>query len=123
MTISLVGDLKNARTAHSLAKVLSLYKVRLILVSPEVLQLPDDVKNWLKRKNIEYIEVTELSKALPESDILYITRIQKERFENQEVYEKYKNVYLLTTDMIKLFKPRMTIMHPLPRVTEISRDL
>lgn len=121
-TIVLCGDLKFGRTVHSLIKALSRYENnRFILISPKELKLPDYIKkDVLDKNNIEYIEIESLEEGIKNSDILYMTRIQKERFENQDEYERLKDVYILNEEKMKLAKMDTIVMHPLPRVNEID---
>ncbi len=122
MTVGLCGDLKFGRTVHSLINALSRYGgVKFVLISPEELKLPSYVKNdVLKKKNIPYTQTTDLLEAMPELDILYMTRVQRERFFNEEDYVRLKDSYILTPDKLRTAKKDMIVMHPLPRVNEIS---
>ncbi|MFN3741765.1 MAG: aspartate carbamoyltransferase [Anaerolineales bacterium] len=120
LTITMLGDLKYGRTVHSLARLLSLYKVKLHYVSPEILRMPLEIVEELRKKGIEQSEHTSLEEVLPESDVLYVTRVQKERFEDPAVYESVKDAYILTPQVMKAAKQRMIVMHPFPRVYEIS---
>ncbi|MBO7397724.1 MAG: aspartate carbamoyltransferase [Clostridia bacterium] len=122
MTVGLCGDLKFGRTVHSLINALSRYEgVKFVLISPEELKLPSYVKNdVLKKKNIPYTQTTDLLEAMPELDILYMTRVQRERFFNEEDYVRLKDSYILTPDKLRTAKQDMIVMHPLPRVNEIS---
>ena len=122
MTIGLCGDLKFGRTVHSLIEAMSRYQgIKFVLISPDELKLPNYVKQeTLDRKGIEYVETTNLVEAMPELDILYMTRVQRERFFNEEDYIRLKDSYILTPEKLVTAKPDMTIMHPLPRVNEIS---
>ena len=122
MTVGLCGDLKYGRTVHSLINALSRYEgVKFVLISPEELKLPSYVKNdVLKKKNIPYTQTTDLLEAMPELDILYMTRVQRERFFNEEDYVRLKDSYILTPDKLRTAKRDMIVMHPLPRVNEIS---
>ena len=122
MTVGLCGDLKFGRTVHSLINALSRYEgVKFVLISPEELKLPSYVKNdVLKKKNIPYTQTTDLLEAMPELDILYMTRVQRERFFNEEDYVRLKDSYILTPDKLRTAKRDMIVMHPLPRVNEIS---
>ena len=122
MTIGLCGDLKFGRTVHSLIKSLCRYPgIRFVLISPEELRVPDYViTEALKPNNIEYVEMTSLEEAMPQLDILYMTRVQRERFFNEEDYIRLKDTYILTADKMKLAKPDMAVLHPLPRVNEIA---
>lgn len=122
LTIGLCGDLKFGRTVHSLINAMSRYRdIRFILVSPEELKLPSYVKNeTLKKYGLPYVQTTDLLEHLPEMDVLYMTRVQRERFFNEEDYLRLKDTYVLTPDKLKTAKPDLCIMHPLPRVNEIS---
>lgn len=125
LTIGLCGDLKFGRTVHSLIEAMSRYpRVKFVLISPEELKLPSFVKNeYIKDKHIPYIQSTSLDEVIGELDILYMTRVQKERFFNEEDYLRLKDSYILTTDKMKLAKDDMIVMHPLPRVNEISTSV
>ena len=122
LTVGLCGDLKFGRTVHSLITALSRYTgIRFVLISPAELTLPEYVKSEvLDRRGIEYVETTSLDESLPELDILYMTRVQRERFFNEQDYIRLKDSYILTVDKLSLAKPDLCIMHPLPRVNEIS---
>lgn len=122
LTIGFCGDLKFGRTVHSLINAMSRYPdVRVILISPEELKLPGYVKKEvLDKNNIPYIETRDLLEYMPELDILYMTRVQRERFFNEEDYLRLKDSYILTPDKLKTAKDNLSILHPLPRVNEIS---
>ena len=122
LTIGLCGDLKFGRTVHSLIKSLSRYpNIRFILISPEELRVPDYViREVLEPKNIPFEEVTSLEDVMPQLDVLYMTRVQKERFFNEEDYIRLKDSYFLTEEKMKLAKEKMAVLHPLPRVNEIT---
>ena len=122
LTIGLCGDLKFGRTVHSLIEAMARYEnVRFVLISPEELKLPSYImENVLKAHNIPYVQTTDLEGALPELDILYMTRVQRERFFNEEDYLRLKDSYILTPDKLQNAKADLSIMHPLPRVNEIS---
>ena len=122
LTIGLCGDLKFGRTVHSLILALSRYTgIRFVLISPKELAVPDYIKEEvLDKKKIPYTEVQSLDEAMPELDILYMTRIQRERFASEEEYLRLKDSYILTPKQLELAKPDMYILHPLPRVNEIS---
>ena len=122
LTIGLCGDLKFGRTVHSLVSAMSRYAgVRFVFISPEELQVPDYIKtDVLEPKGIAYQEVRSLEKAMPQLDILYMTRVQRERFFNEEDYVRLKDTYILTPDKLKNAKESLSILHPLPRVNEIS---
>ena len=121
-TIGLCGDLKFGRTVHSLIKSLSRYTgIRFILISPEELKVPDYViREVLQPKGLPYEEVSSLEEVMPQLDILYMTRVQKERFFNEEDYIRLKDSYILTEEKMKLAKEKMAVLHPLPRVNEIE---
>ena len=122
LTIGFCGDLKFGRTVHSLVAAMSRYTgVRFVFVSPEELKLPRYVKEqYIKSRNIPYIQSTSLDEVMPELDILYMTRVQRERFFNEEDYLRLKDSYILTPEKLKNAKPDLRILHPLPRVNEIS---
>ncbi len=122
LTVGLCGDLKFGRTVHSLINALSRYSgIKFILISPEELKLPSYVKrDAIKNKNIPYVQTTDLESVMPELDILYMTRVQRERFFNEEDYLRLKDSYILKPDKLKNAKADLSIMHPLPRVNEIS---
>ena len=122
LTIGVCGDLKFGRTVHSLIGAMSRYEnVRFVLISPDELKVPEYIKaDILDPKGIEYIESTSLEAVMPELDILYMTRVQRERFFNEADYIRLKDTYILTTDKLSNAKSDLCIMHPLPRVNEIS---
>lgn len=122
LTVGLCGDLKFGRTVHSLIEAMSRYTgVRFVLISPEELKLPSFVKQtYIKDQGIEYCQNTSLDEVIGDLDILYMTRVQKERFFNEEDYLRLKDTYILTADKMKLARKDMIVMHPLPRVNEIS---
>ena len=122
LTVGFCGDLKFGRTVHSLISALSRYKgIKIVLVSPEELKLPSYVKKEvLKKNNIEYVQTTDLESVMPELDILYMTRVQRERFFNEEDYLRLKDSYILTMDKLATAKQDLCILHPLPRVNEIA---
>jgi len=125
LTIGLCGDLKFGRTVHSLVAAMSRYKnIKFVLISPDELKLPSYVKNkYLKDNNIEYIQTGSLDDVMDQLDILYMTRVQKERFFNEEDYLRLKDSYILTADKMKNAKDDMIVMHPLPRVNEIAVEI
>lgn len=125
LTIGLCGDLKFGRTVHSLIKSLARYAgIRFVLISPEELRVPSYmIDEVLKPNNIPFEEVTDLEAVLPNLDILYMTRVQKERFFNEADYVRLKDSYILTEAKLKTAKPDMYVLHPLPRVNEISLDV
>ena len=122
LTIGCCGDLKYGRTVHSLISALARYKnVKVILIAPDELALPKYVKYEVLEKNgMEYVETTSLEVAMPELDVLYMTRIQRERFDSFDEYERLKDSFVLTAEKLQAAKPTMRVMHPLPRVNEIS---
>ncbi|MDO9128622.1 MAG: aspartate carbamoyltransferase [Anaerolineales bacterium] len=122
LTVTMLGDLKYGRTVHSLARLLSLYKVKLNYVSPEILRMPKEVMDEVGEKGIPQAEYGSLAKVLPETDVLYVTRVQKERFADPADYEKVKGAYVIDPEIMKAAKKEMIVMHPLPRVGEISVD-
>jgi len=122
MTVTMLGDLKYGRTVHSLARLLSLFEVKLNYVSPEILRMPKEVMDEVAEKSIPQAEFNSLEKVLPETDVLYVTRVQKERFEDPADYEKVKGAYVIDPAIMKAAKKDMIVMHPLPRVGEISVD-
>ena len=125
LTIGLCGDLKFGRTVHSLVAAMSRYpNVKFVLISPEELKLPSYVKNmYIKKNNIEYVQTASLEDVIGNLDILYMTRVQKERFFNEEDYLRLKDSYILTSDKMKLASENMIVMHPLPRVNEIATEI
>lgn len=125
LTIGFCGDLKFGRTVHSLVAAMSRYPgVKFVLISPDELKLPDYVKNkYIKEKDIPCVETTSLDDVIGDLDILYMTRVQKERFFNEEDYLRLKDSYILTADKMKNASDSMIVMHPLPRVNEISTDI
>ena len=124
MTIGLCGDLKFGRTVPSLSRALVRYEnVRFIFISPEELRVPDYITDMLKEKNIPYEEVIRLENVMPSLDILYMTRVQKERFFNEEDYVRLKDFYILDKTKMEYARPDMLILHPLPRVNEISVEI
>ncbi|MGM0379290.1 MAG: aspartate carbamoyltransferase [Bacillota bacterium] len=124
-TIALCGDLKYGRTVHSLIKTLARFNTKkFFLISPEKLRLPKQITESIKQKyDVEIEEISDLDQAMDKIDILYMTRIQKERFFNEEDYLKLKDSYILTNEKIETAKDDMIIMHPLPRVNEISKEI
>ena len=122
MTVGFCGDLKFGRTVHSLINALSRYEgIKVVLISPEELKLPSYVKkDVLKERGIPYVQTQDLEAVMPDLDILYMTRVQRERFFNEEDYLRLKDSYILTPDKLQNAKPDLSILHPLPRVNEIS---
>nr|CAD7402534.1 unnamed protein product [Timema cristinae] len=123
LTITMVGDLKHGRTVHSLARLLTLYNVQLRYVSPPELGIPMDVIQFVASKGIPQERFQSLEAALPETDVLYVTRIQRERFNSQEEYDKVCGLFIVTPQLMTRAKRKMVVMHPLPRVFEISPEL
>lgn len=125
LTIGFCGDLKFGRTVHSLIHALARYTgIKIVLIAPKELKLPDYVKRGvLDKNNMEYEETASLEEAMPKLDVLYMTRVQKERFFNEEDYERLKDSYILDAEKMKLGKKDMIVLHPLPRVNEIAVDV
>jgi aspartate carbamoyltransferase len=123
LTIALAGDLKNGRTVHSLVYLLARFDVRLLLVSPAQLRMPAIITEELLRQGVEASETEDLAAAMQESDVVYMTRIQKERFEDPAAYDRLRGAYVLDLATVEQAKPGITIMHPLPRVNEIKAEV
>lgn len=123
LSIGMLGDLKYGRTVHSLAIALSLFDCRLFFISPDSLAMPQDIKDDLRNKGITHTEHLKVEEVLSKLDILYATRIQKERFPDAAEYEKVKRAYVLTKELFTRAKPNLKILHPLPRINEISTDV
>ena len=123
LTITMLGDLKYGRTVHSLARLLSLYDVQLRYVAPEILAMPPTLMEELEAKRVPQASFTTLEPVLAETDVLYVTRVQKERFDDLEQYENVKGSYVIGPEAMKSAKEEMIVMHPLPRVGEISMEL
>jgi len=123
LTVTIAGDLKNSRTAHSLAWLLGKYGPRFYFVSPPEIGMPGDITSALRNDFIDVLETTDLVEAAKKSDVLYMTRIQKERFTDENLYNRLKGTYVVNTRLIEQSKPGITIMHPLPRVDEIDREV
>jgi len=123
LNVAFIGDLKYGRTVHSLTMALCNYNTTFHLVSPSELKLPSSVKINIKEKNLTYYQYTDMNEVIPKVDILYMTRIQKERFQDPMEYEKVKNSYILRNHMLDNAKSNLRIMHPLPRVNEITNDV
>lgn len=122
LTVTMLGDLKYGRTVHSLSRLLSLYNAKLNYVSPEILRMPSEIIGELDAKGVKQAEHQTLDSVLPETDVLYVTRVQRERFKSEDVYNSVKGAYVISRDVMKKAKPQMIVMHPLPRVNEISVD-
>jgi aspartate carbamoyltransferase catalytic subunit len=123
LNIAMVGDLKYGRTVHSLVQALSLFNTTFHFVSPESLKMPSSVKTWVKKAGLEYHQYTDFKEVIPKADILYMTRIQGERFPDPLEYEKVKNAYILDNAMLENSKDNLKVLHPLPRVNEINEDV
>jgi aspartate carbamoyltransferase len=123
LKIALVGDLKNGRTVHALVEVLSHFGVRFYFVSPDLLRMPEEVAVRMKEKGCEVIETDDLVMAASKSDLVYMTRIQKERFADLSEYEKVKGSYIIDREFLDRLKKKITILHPLPRVDEIHPEV
>lgn len=120
--VAFVGDIKYGRTIHSLIKLLSHYPVDMTFISPAELALPDKYREQLNQKGINFVETSQIE-AIYEADIAYITRIQEERFSDQKEFQKFRNMYVIDRDLIGKCNPDIRIMHPLPRLSEISTDI
>lgn len=123
LTIAMIGDLRYGRTVHALVELLSLFQTRLFFVSPKLLQMPEEITSNLRAKGIEVIETEDMSYAASESDLLYMTRIQKERFDDLSEYERLKGRYILNRAFLDRLGKKVVILHPLPRVDEIHTDV
>jgi len=125
LTVGFCGDLKYGRPVHSLIHALSRYTgIKIVLISPKELELPEYIKREvIEKHNIPYVETASMDEALPQLDILYMTRVQRERFEDQAEYERLKDCYILNAEKLKLAKSDMSVLHPLPRVDEINVDV
>ncbi len=123
LTIAMVGDLKYGRTVHSLSKMLSHFGVKLILVSPKELAMPIEVKKDLMERGVQLSETENMIEALKTADVLYMTRIQQERFDDEKEYEKFRDRYILTRALVEQYNKKITIMHPLPRIWELTKDV
>ena len=123
LTVTMLGDLKYGRTVHSLSRLLSLYNVRLNYVSPDILRMPAEIIEELNEKHVPQAEYNTLEPVLPETDVLYVTRVQKERFADQDEYESVKSAFVVTPEIMQHAKDHMIVMHPLPRVGEISMEV
>ncbi len=123
LNIAMVGDLKYGRTVHSLVQAMCNFNATFHLVSPEELKLPSSVKMSIKDAGLKYYQYTDLRDVIPTADIIYMTRVQRERFPDQMEYERVKDSCILTADLLKGCKPNMRVLHPLPRVNEITTDV
>jgi aspartate carbamoyltransferase catalytic subunit len=123
LSVTLLGDLKFGRTVHSLSRLLSLYNVRLNFIAPEILSMPREIIAELDEAGVPCLELQKLEEVLAETDVLYVTRVQKERFEDVKEYEKVKGTYIISPQTLATAKNDLVLMHPLPRVGEISMEL
>jgi aspartate carbamoyltransferase len=123
LTVTMLGDLKYGRTVHSLARLLALFRVNINYVSPEILRMPPEIIHELKESGVPQAEYDDLESVLAKTDVLYVTRIQKERFEDPQAYEQVKGAFVITPETLRSAKEHMIVMHPLPRVSEISMEV
>jgi aspartate carbamoyltransferase len=123
LTVTMLGDLKYGRTVHSLSRLLALYGAKLNFVSPDILRMPASIVEELGKFNVQQAEYNSLEPVLAETDVLYVTRVQKERFEDLSVYESVRGAFVITPETMKGAKAQMALMHPLPRVGEISPEV
>ena len=123
LTVTMLGDLKYGRTVHSLSRLLALYGAKLNFVSPDILRMPASIVEELGKFNVQQSEYNSLEPVLAETDVLYVTRVQKERFEDLSVYESVRGAFVITPETMKGAKAQMALMHPLPRVGEISPEV
>ena len=123
LTVTMLGDLKYGRTVHSLARLLSLYDVKLNYVSPDIFRMPEEIVAEIQQQGIFQAEYSSLDETIQNTDVLYVTRVQKERFSDLSEYEIVKNAFVITAETLKIAKDEMIVMHPLPRVGEISMDV
>ena len=125
LTIGLCGDLKFGRTVHSLVKAMCRYSnIRFVLIAPKELAMPDYIKtDYLDKNGMEYIETDKMEDVMPQLDVLYMTRVQRERFFSEDEYLKHKDAFILDLEKLKNAKSDLTIMHPLPRVNEIAKEV
>jgi aspartate carbamoyltransferase catalytic subunit len=123
LKIAMVGDLKYGRTVHSLLMAMARWKSTFYFISPDELKMPEEYKQYLDKKGLKYYEHTDFDEVIREADVIYMTRVQRERFSDPMEYEKVKNVYVLRNAMLKGCKENLRILHPLPRVNEINPDV
>jgi len=123
LRVALVGDLKNGRTVHSLARALSNFQVEFSFVAPAALSMPVEVTDYLRERDFIVEETNDLARSLQKADVVYMTRVQKERFSDVKQYEKLKDFYILNRQLVEQAKPGLVVMHPLPRVDEIATDV
>jgi aspartate carbamoyltransferase len=123
LTIALAGDLKNGRTVHSLSALLAKFGIRFYFVAPQALAMPGEITARLRERGVEIVETTDLAQAVAACDVLYMTRIQKERFSDLAEYERLKGAFVVNSALVQAAKPGLMIMHPLPRVDEIAKEV
>ena len=123
LTVTMLGDLKNGRTTHSLVRLLSLYGVRVNFVSPPSLEMPREVIREVLKLGMPVYETANLDEVIGKTDVLYVTRIQRERFASSEEYEAVKGCYVVNNDVLARAKPDMVVLHPLPRVDEVDLEV
>ena len=123
LNVALVGDLKYGRTVHTLAQALTMFGIKLTLVAPESLQMPQDIIDTLKEKGCNPVRTSVLEDAVPDADILYVTRIQRERFPDPAEYQKVAGTYRIDNAVLREAKDDLSVMHPLPRVNEIATEV
>jgi aspartate carbamoyltransferase len=123
LTVSMVGDLKNGRTVHALSELLSLFKTSLYFVSPQTLRMPEEITSGLKEKGVEVVETGDMLEAANKSNVIYMTRVQKERFGDLSEYERVKGSYIINRAFLDRVRKKITILHPLPRVDEIDPEV
>ena len=123
LTVTMVGDLKFGRTVHSLSRLLSLYDVKINYVAPDILKMPDEIMQELSAKGVKQTEHTNLDEIVGESDVLYVTRVQRERFKDPAEYDKTKDMFVISAETMARAKDRMVVMHPFPRVNEIKPEV
>ena len=123
LTVAMVGDLRNGRTVHSLVHLMAMFGNRLMFVAPPGLEMPAEVTAGLRSRGVDVYETHDLEEVIPHCDVLYVTRIQRERFADQAEYERYRGSYVVDGGLLRRAKPGLTIMHPLPRVDEIATDV
>lgn len=123
LEISFVGDLKYGRTVHSLVYLLSNFSVKFTFISPQELQVPTEIKDYLQAKNIPFTETDELESVIEKLDVMYVTRVQQERFDDQAEYQRLKDKFIIDAQIVKKGKQNLTVMHPLPRINEIKTDV
>jgi len=123
LTVALAGDLKNGRTVHSLALLLANYEVQFVFIAPPALRMPDAICNELDQRGVRIQQTDDLATGIEQADVLYMTRIQRERFDDPSAYDRLKDSYVLTRDLVESAKDGIVVMHPLPRVNEIATDV